>query len=297
MLPERMMDQAAGLRRLLARTVTPVVTVAGGRAGLGATSLVVNLAATLARDGKDVLVLDENMAHDNVANSLALRPRYDLLHAVRGDKSLREVMHVPVRGMQVLPVARAMQELSKLATAEHERLLACVGEASLGMDAVLVDGSVAGGRFVSGSLAPDQPLLVVINATASALTESYALIKRMTLLEGRRDFDIVASKVRDAAEAKAVFGNLAEVARRHLGVRVEYWGHIPVDEKLKRATQLCRPVVEAFPQAPSAQAFADLGRRLMSLPAAEEGGEAVGLSRVVQRLIGQTRTPNMAHII
>ena len=78
---------------------------------------------------------------------------------------------------------------------------------------------------------------------------------------------------------------------------MEYWGHIPVDEKLKRATQLCRPVIEAFPQAPSVRAFADLGGRLMSLPAVGEDGGAGGLSHVVQRLIGQTRTPNMAHII
>ena len=240
MRSDRMMDQAEGLRRLLVRAATPVVTVAGGAGGLGATSLVINLAAVLAREGKDVLVLDENLAHDNVANSLALRPRYDLLHAVRGDKSLREVIHSPVRGMQVLPAARAMQELSKLSALETERLLACLGDASLGMDVGLVEGSVHRGCLVSG--------------------------------------------------------NLAEVARRHLGVRMEYLGHIPVDERLKRATQLCRPVVEAFPQAPAAQAFSALGCRLMRLPAAGESG-AGGLSHVIQRLIGQARTPNMAHII
>lgn len=296
MRPEHMTDQAEGLRRLLARSDTPVVTVACGRPGLGATSLVVNLAATLARNGKDVLVLDENLAHNNVANSLALRPRYDLLHAVRGDKALDKVMHCPLRGVQVLSAARALRELPRLTAAEHERLLTSLSEAALDVDMVLVDGAAAGGGFVSGSLAPDQPLLVVINATASALTESYALIKRLSLLEGRHTFEIVVNKAREASEARAVFANLADVARRHLGVRMEYWGHIPVDEKLKRATQLCRPVVEAYPLAPSARAFADLESRLMQLPAAGDG-ETTGLSYVVQRLIGRTRTSDMAHII
>ncbi len=85
-------DQAAGLRRLLVRSSTQVVTVIGARDGLGATSIVINLAAVLAHSGKDVLVLDENMSHDNVANTLALNPRYDLLHVVRGDKTWQEVL-------------------------------------------------------------------------------------------------------------------------------------------------------------------------------------------------------------
>jgi hypothetical protein len=95
------------LRRLLARSSSRVVTVLGARDGLGATSIVVNLAAVLARSGKDVLVLDENLSHDNVANTLALKSRYDLLHVVRGDKNWEDVLLRGAESVRVLPVARA----------------------------------------------------------------------------------------------------------------------------------------------------------------------------------------------
>ena len=85
-------DQATGLRKLLARTSAQVITVIGARDGLGATSIVTNLAALFAHAGKDVLVLDENLSPDNVANTLAMRPRYDLLHAARGDKTWQDVL-------------------------------------------------------------------------------------------------------------------------------------------------------------------------------------------------------------
>lgn len=296
MLSEHMTDQAAGLRRLLARASTRVVTVAGARSGLGVTSVVVNLATTLARGGKDILVLDENLSAANVANSLALKPRYDLLNAIRGDKALHDIMLQPMRGVHVLPAARAMQALPKLTVVERERLLDCLAEASQGMDVVLVDGSNEEGCFVSASLAPEQPLLLVINATAAAITESYAMVKRMTMQDGRRSFQIVVNKARDAAEAKTVYGNVAEVARRHLNVRMEYLGYIPVDEKLKRATQLCRSVVEAFPLSPSAEAFAGLERNLLLLPAAGDD-ETGGLPHVIRRLMQQTYSPNMAHAL
>ena len=292
MLSERMTDQAEGLRRLMVQASTRVVTVAAARHSLGVTSVVVNLATALAQVGKDVLVLDENLSHNNVANMLALKPRYDLLNAVRRDKPWREIMLHARQGVRVLPAARAIQALPKLSQPERKYLLECLAEASQGVDVVLVDAAACKENYVSAGLAPDQPLLLVLNATASAITESYAMIKRMAMQDGRQNFEILVNKVRDEREARVVFGNVAQVARRHLNVRVEYLGYIPVDEKLKRATQLCRPVVEAFPTAPSALAFGELERDLMLLPAAGNGGSK-GLPDVMQRLMRQARPQNV----
>ena len=300
-LSERIIDQAEGLRRLLLQASARVVTVVAARAGFGATSLVVNMAATLAQAGKDVLVLDENLSHDNVGNTLALTPRYDLLNAVRRDKPLREIMLPMQPGVYVLPVARAIQALPQLSTQERERLLKCLAEASQGIDVVLVDAAATEERYISSSLmsaslAADQPLLVVLNTTASSITDSYSLIKRMAMQDGRQSFDIVVNKARNQQEAQIVFDNIAQVARRHLQVRVEYLGYIPLDEKIRRATQLCLPVVEAFPSTMAARAFGDLGRNLMLLPATNYNYEEAGnLPNMTQRLMRQARSPNMAH--
>lgn len=290
---ERMTDQAEGLRRLLVRACARVVTVAGARRGLGATSMVVNLAAALTRMGKDVLVLDENLSHDNVANTLALKPRYDLLNAVRRDKTLSEVMLQASWGVRVLPAARAIAGLSQLTPVERSRLLECLAEASRGMDVVLVDAAAGHTRYLSSSLAPGQPLVLLLNTTASAITEGYALIKRMAVEDGRQCFEIAVNKARDEEEARVVFGNVAQVARRHLQVRVQYLGYIPADEKLQRATRSCRPLAEVFPKAPAAGAFDEMGQSLMLFPAAGTEGPQ-GLPEVVQRLMRQARSPNLA---
>lgn len=295
MLPERVTDQADGLRRLLVRASTRVVAVAAARAGMGATSVVVNLATALAQAGRNVLVLDGGLPHDNAASMLALKPRHDLLNAVRRDKPWQEIMLHFRQGVRILPAARAIQALPRLSAAERERLLECLAEASCGADIVLVDAAACtGANLLSSGLAPGQPLLLVLNATASAITGSYAMIKRMSIHDGRQDFEIVVNKARDEREAQTVFGNVAQVARRHLHVRVEYLGYIPFDEKLKRAAQLCRPVIEAFPSASAALAFGELGCGLMLLPAAGNG-KADSLPDVVQRLMRQVRPLNVAH--
>jgi flagellar biosynthesis protein FlhG len=283
-------DQAAGLRRLLSRSTSRVVTVVGARDGLGSTSIVVNLAAVLAGAGKDVLVLDENLSHDNVANTLALKSRYDLLNVVRGDKTLQDVMLRGTQGVRVLPVARAMQSLPTLDVAQRECLLESLSAASKGMDVVLVDAA-RDGHSVCASLSGDEPLLLVLNATASGITESYALLKQMAMHNGRQAFDIVVNKVGSEREALAIFDNMSLVARVHLQVRLEYLGYIPVDEKLKRATQLCRPVIEAFPAAPSSYAMREVAQGLMRVPSAVEEGHDV-LGSVMQRVMRQARPAN-----
>jgi flagellar biosynthesis protein FlhG len=278
-------DQAEGLRRLLLRPSLRVVTVLGAREGLGATSVVVNLAAALARAGKQVLVLDENLAHDNVANALALKPRFDLLNAVRDDMPWRDILLHTVSGVHVLPLARAMQALPGLSRAERERLLECLTAASGGMDVVLVDAT-ADGHSVCASLSGDEPLLMVLNATADGITESYALLKQMAAHNGRQAFDLVVNKARNEQEARTVFDNMAQVAQRHMQVSLKYLGNIPLDENLKRATQLRHPLVEMLPDAPASGAFIELARKLMLLPALEKNGSNA-LNQLMQRLLQQ----------
>lgn len=276
-------DQAAGLRKLLARGNAQVITVLGARDGLGATSIVTNLAAVFAHAGKDVLVLDENLSHDNVANTLALRPRFDLLHAARGDKTWQDVLLQGMAGPGVLPVARAMQALPRMEEAERERLLASLLGAAVGRDVVLVDAA-RDGNSVCASLSGDEPLLLVLNATASGITESYALLKKMAVHNGRQAFDIVVNRVGSEREALSVFDNMQKVARHHLQVNLSYLGYIPVDEKLKRATQLCRPVVEAFPSAASSMAMREIAQGLLRAPGVSEHVQD-RLGSVMQRLM------------
>ena len=294
MPPERFADQAAGLRRLRLRATAQVITVVAARAGMGTSSIVVNLSAALADSGLNVLVLDENLSHDNVSNMLALKPRFDLLHAVRRDKLLHEVLLHRTENVRVLPAARAIQALPSLTAPEHGYLLECLAQASRGIDIVLVDAAADQERCISSGMTASQPMMLVLNPSASAITESYAMLKRMSLQDGRLCVGVVVNKVRDEQEARTIFSNMAQVASQYLQVSVKYLGHIPLDEKLKRATQLCCPVAEAFAEASSVRAFDQLGRNLMLLPAASSG-EAGGLPEVVRGLMRQARLPRAAY--
>src|SRR5262245_40555394 len=81
-------DQAEGLRRLFGRRRARMITVAPGCDGVGSTSTVINLAASLTGRGCRVLVIDENAGAGNVAAALRVPVRYDLRDALNGECAL-----------------------------------------------------------------------------------------------------------------------------------------------------------------------------------------------------------------
>lgn len=298
-------DQAEGLRRLLVRNQTRVVTVVAGKGRVGRTSVTVNLAAALHQAGKDVLVLDENPAPGNLTDSLGMTPRYELLDVVRGQcEGMEAVLHTGA--FSVLPTAAAMAAMEQLNRTEQGKLEASLAALSSGMDVMLVDAamqvtSASDGHVLSttrgalsSALSDDATLLVVADATASGITESYALIKRLALENARSQFEIVINKAEDDASARAVFENMARVARQNLSVGLSYLGCIPRDERLQRARQLGKAVTQVYPDAPASRAYAALAARLLQLPVGEVGKDSVRgmlhglLAQARQRQVPQT---------
>ncbi len=286
-MSRRMADQAEGLRRLQAADAIRIVTVAGGGNGAGKTSAVVNLAAALAQNGKDVLVLDENPRHNNVNANLGLRARYDLLHVINRDKTLEQVILPGPQGISVLPAMRGVHSLSKLDHDDQEWLIRCFSNLPRPVDVVLVDTAAGStSQVLSLSLAAQQ-VLMVLSAAASSITGAYALIKVMSREYAKQHFLILVNKAASEQEARTIFDNISQVARRRLSVSLHFLGCIPIDEKLRRAAQLCRPVVEAFPASASAAGFRKLADNLLRCPCSED--YSGGAANFMQRLIRSSR--------
>ncbi len=306
MRPNSRVDQAEGLRRLLARPgeaqnldaglpasypaephQAEIIMVVAGKPGVGCTSATINLAAALAQLGKKVMVLDENGGSSDRLHGHGLPARHDLpaqhdlLDVVQGRCTLSEAT-LTTNGFSMLCAARVMSKFSRLNQNEQQRLHETLIEVSDGMDVLLVDSAtpapirsmrsgqnahggiegLIGQISISANLASKAVLLVVADATASGITESYALIKRLSLENVNLHFEIMMNKVSDEQAAMAVFGNMAKVARHNLTTRLGYFGCVPVDDRLKRATKSGRSVVEFFPAAVSAKSYFGLAQKI-----------------------------------
>lgn len=227
-------DQAAGLRRLFGTRPPQVVAFASGHGACGRTTLVVQTAAALAAAGHGVVIIDENAAPNSALAAFGLTARYDLMHALSGERSLRQVMLQAAPLVRVLPAARAAQALTDLDAAEAMHLAACLNELQRGAAFVLIDCAVGRHGHLSRLAAAARHMAVVVAAQGSAITHAYAMIKHMAHERGRSGFQIVITRARSNEEARAIFDNMRRVARGHLDVRLDYLGaaDVPVTANL-----------------------------------------------------------------
>lgn len=284
---EHAIDQAEGLRRLLGRDVVRVITVASGRNGVGKTQVVINLAAALAQHGKRVLILDEQAGRGTAVKSLGLTPRYDLLHVIRGEQRLDDVMMAGPDGVAVVAAGRGVQSLTELTTAEQMALVEAFHGFSDAVDVVLID-AMAGtaGNALGLSLAASE-VIVVVSGEASAITDAYALMKVLSRDFARHQFRLLMNKVRDGEAGRAIYANLADASRRFLRIQPDYMGAVPVDERLRQAARLDKPVVSAFPESVSAAAFRGLAETVDAWPYPRDDNARLG--GFMQRLIHSSR--------
>ena len=277
-------DQAAGLRRLFGgESHLQVVTFAAGGEGLGRSVAVANVATALARLGKEVLVFDENTAEDDVASSFGMVGRYDLLNALNGERRLAEVLIEPMPGLHVLPAARAVRKLGRLTRGQQQAFTAAVKQLDRPLDIILVDASTQHPAGFSPLGLAAHETVVVLSASSASITEAYALIKKVSHSFARRHFRILVNKVKNLPDARSIFDNIADVAEQRGVARLEFAGAIPLDEALRQAGQLCRPVVNVLPESPSARAFRDLAADMLHWQQGQN--EAGGVQHFFQQLL------------
>lgn len=260
-----MSDQAEGLRRLLSRTGSRVVAICGAPAyasgiGTGCTAAVVNLAAALATQGKDVLVIDErHNAHS--ASRLAGVPDTGALAAVMAGKlSLQDAATRTLFGFSVIAAPRDSR-ISHDAAQCRQML---DGTA----DIVLIDAQLDRNGALSPLAAQAHDFVIVTRVAAAAITEAYASIKRLHYAHAIPRFRVIVNHVQDPADARIAFDNLALTASRYLAVQLMQAGCVVEDSRVMRAGELSRCVVEAFPATPAARDYRQIAAELLYWPMA-----------------------------
>jgi len=276
-------DQAAGLRALLGQNGFQVITVMSGQSGAGKTAATVNLAVALARSGRDVLVVDQDRHGRGAAAMLGLTPRFDVADVLEGRCPLEALILNGPDNVQVLPLGGGFSRLGRLSERDQEWLAQAFNRLQCGVDVVLVDMAEAADPDALPLGLAASEIMVVLPPGNTAITQGYALVKRLVQNFGKRRFRLLLNRMGSADEAQAVGHNFAYTAERYLGVTVDYLGFIPNDERLARAGDMRTSVVEAFPVAQSTSQFRRLAESLLRWPQqASLGSVGNFMQRVIQ---------------
>ena len=255
-------DQAEGLRRMLAGPKPRIVSMLSALSVEEKSATLVNLAASLTRAGSDVLLFDACSASNGLAQRLGVARVATLMQVARQERGLNEVIQKTAQGFGVGTMTRESMQDTLHNIDQARRLSNAFSVLATQSDIVLVDAELSADDGFPVPAMNTGEIVVQVSGNSSAITSAYAIIKRLNAQLGRRPFGLLVSGATDV-EAQRIYENIARTARRYLAVDLQLIGTVPLDADFRRAVQLGRPIVDAFPMAGAAVAFRRMAGRLL----------------------------------
>ena len=283
-LSDRTIDQADNLRRIVEPKPLKTIAISSGKGGVGKTNISVNLAISMAKQKKEVLLLDADLGMANVDVLLGLNTEYDLSHVVSGERSLEEIIVEGPSNIKIIPASSGINKMANLTPAEQTGLINAFSELGNAVDALIIDTGAGISDTVVNFCKASQDVIVVVHDEPASITDAYAFIKVMSRHHNVSRFHVLANMTHDVHEGHNLFKKLSKATDRFLDVILTFVGAVPYDEKLRKSVQHQRAVVEAFPRSPSALAFKRITRQIDNWE--DNGTKSTGhLKFFVERMI------------
>jgi flagellar biosynthesis protein FlhG len=220
-----MHDQADQLRKLVREAVehhadlapgAPIIAVAGARPGVGATTFTCGLARELASLGKQVVLVDANLAVPALAERLGVDARGTLTDVLAGARRAIEVLADPASNIRLLAGAPAPNapQLDAQAFSNLHREIAAI---SRRCDIVLLDAGRGMTPWIDRLWQLASHVLLLATPDRQTMLDAYAAIKLSRHERTASKLQLVVTHCDAGADAARVHAGLSATCERFLG--------------------------------------------------------------------------------
>lgn len=260
-----------------------IISVTGGKGGVGKTTISVNLAVAFAKQKKKVLLFDADLGLANVDVILGLNPRKNIQDVLSGKHQLSEICLTGPHGLKIIPSSSGMQKMAQLSPEEYVALIQSFSTLVDDIDVMIIDMASGISDQVIDFTHASQDILIVICNDPSSLMDSYAVIKILHQKYARSRFGVIVNKVRNPYEGLDVFTKFQKATAQFINISMQYLGSIPQDDFVNLSACERVSVVDQYPQAKSVLALNSICKGIDHWR--EDGSLSGGIQFFFERLV------------
>jgi flagellar biosynthesis protein FlhG len=222
----------AGSSAVTGSTSTVPLVAVHGAVGSGTTSMALNLAVALARQGRRAVYVDADFSPGPHLRVATEHDRGTIVDVLAGRLSLHEVLARGPFGVQIVPGAAIAEQTRQPSAAAHNHLIRELDRLAPHADVIVVDTGELRGDFVRRCWQAARAVCVVTTPADAAVLEGYTSIKLMADAESPPSLFAMVNRADRPADDHAVHKRMATACQRFLGLRLSALEMIPTCEAL-----------------------------------------------------------------
>ena len=247
------------------------IAVASGKGGVGKTNVAANLAISLQKLGRKVMIVDADLGLSNIDVLLHLAPKHNIRSLLSGKMLLKDILVEGPHGIQILPAGSGVQELTALDEFQRLRIMEAFDTYDGDIDVLIIDTAAGIAENVAFFCIAAQEIIVVTSPEPTAMTDAYALIKVLYTRYQERDFLVLVNSAKDAREGFEVFRRLSLAADRFLALSLDYLGYLPLDQAVPTAVRAQRAFVDMYPNKAISKLMREIAHKFIDQPEKVKG--------------------------
>ncbi len=232
--------------------MTKFIALVSGKGGVGKTTCTLNVGQSLAKLGKDVVLLDANIVTPNLAILLGhMNPEGTLNKFLRKEKSLKEIMYLHESGISLIPASPSLSEYQRTNPQKLHKVFDSLKNAA---DFVLVDAPSGLGYDLIQILKNTDEVVIVTNPNLSSVMDALKTIQL-----AKENNNTIAGVILNMSN-----GGKDELSPQEVESILEHpiLANIKHHRKVRKAAHKQMPLTHLYPRSKPAREFMKVAQHL-----------------------------------
>ncbi|MDK2946537.1 MinD/ParA family ATP-binding protein [Geotoga petraea] len=236
-------DQAESLRSQFKKSDTKIISISGGKGGVGKSVFAVNLSAELAKREKSVLLFDSDAGFANAAILLGKNVKYNMSDYIDGRATLDQCIQETKYGVDVISSGFDFKDWKLFQNGFTSSMTEDFFLKAKDHDYLIIDiGAGYSDKLNSFYLASDKIFLITI-PEPTAIVNAYTLIKALSFIGVHSELDIILNMIREKSEIEPVKQVIKKTVSNFLGKDIANFYDVYYDKRVHDSIKSQTPIV------------------------------------------------------
>jgi flagellar biosynthesis protein FlhG len=236
-------DQAENLRKHFQDAETKIITISGGKGGVGKSVFSVNISSELALRKNKVLLFDSDAGFANASILLGKTVKKTLSDYIDGKISIEDCVHETDSGVNVISTGFDFKDWKLFQNNFNGTMAQEFLALARKHDYVIIDtGAGYSDKLIHFYLASDKIFLVTV-PEPTAIVNAYTLIKALSMLDVDSELDVILNMITDKSEIRSVEEVLRKTVKNFLNKDINNFYKFVHEKSIHESVKRQIPIV------------------------------------------------------